>query len=85
MILGGFGCVVYVLGRGGFRIVCLVVVAAVLAMVLARSVEGRLVLGGLVLGGLVLEGLATGCLLVLLVMAMSWISCCISCGVEGKR
>ena len=74
MILGGFGRVVLALGRGGFRLVRLLVVVVVLAVVSVRLVVGRLVL----------EGLATGCL-VLLVMAMSWISCCISCGAEGKR
>jgi hypothetical protein len=58
---------------GVVRLVRLLVVV-VLAVVSVRLVVGRLVL----------EGLATGCL-VLLVMAMSWISCCISCGVEGKR
>jgi hypothetical protein len=58
---------------GVVRLVRLLVVV-VLAVVSVRLVVGRLVL----------EGLATGCL-VLLVMAMSWIFCCISCGAEGKR
>ena len=58
---------------GVVRLVRLLAVV-VLAVVSVRLVVGRLVL----------EGLATGCL-VLLVMAMSWISCCISCGAEGKR
>ena len=51
-----------------------VLAVVVLAVVPVRLVEERLAVEGLVMG-----------FLVLVVTAMSWISCCISCGAEGKR